>query len=436
MGDAMFDRSVLLFGFAVTATAAWGAGFQIIPTVNAVGRYMAGNGIAGDEIGDLYFNPASSSLQSKSTCEAGFIFLTIENEFHDKGSRVTAQTPVGPLTRQASGIEDTSSDDGYLVTNFCSFRTRDPRLRVGFGLMPTFGLRSRYDSRWIGRYHAVDSELVTVNVNPSASYQLTDSLALGAGLSVEYADAKLSQAVFTGFGNPDGMARVDGEDFGFGYNLGIIWQASRALRLGASFRSKIDHTLDGKRKLSRLGPLNGKIDAEAKTTLPETVFISAIYTLPGWSERWRLAATGRWTNWSRFDEIRVQFPNGERDSVAPQGWQDSWSLGLALDWRIDDRWQATLGGGVDESPIPNARLRGPRMPDTDRQFIGAGIVYRPPSAGWSAEFSYHRLFAGDRSVDNTIDLVPSLPGAITHTLRGRYAADGVDVFGVRGSLSF
>ena len=432
----MFHRCVLSIVFVATSTCAWAAGFQIIPTVNAIGRYMAGNGIAGDEIGDLYFNPAGSSLQPRTGCEVGFIFLTLENEFNDQGSSITAKTPLGSLTQPAYGIDDTTSDDGYLVTNFCSFHTRDPRLSLGIGLMPTFGLRSRYDSRWIGRYHAVDSELVTVNFNPSASYQLSDTLALGAGISVEYADATLSQAVFTGFGNPDGMARVDGDDFGFGYNIGAIWQANRTLRFGASFRSKIDHTLDGKRKLSRLGPLNGKIDAEAKTTLPETVFVSALYTLPGRSERWRLAATGRWTNWSRFDEIRVRFMNGDRDSVSPQGWQDSWSLGLALDWQIDDQWQATLGGGIDDSPIPNARLRGPRMPDADRQFIGANVIYRSTTGHWSTEFGYHRLFVGKRRIDNTIDLVPSLPGAVTHTLRGSYAADGVDVFAARASMSF
>ncbi|MDZ8224960.1 outer membrane protein transport protein [Nostoc sp. ChiVER01] len=43
------------------------------------------------------------------------------------------------------------------------------RLKLGIGINVPFGLSSKYDSNWVGRYQAVESKLTTININPTVA---------------------------------------------------------------------------------------------------------------------------------------------------------------------------------------------------------------------------------------------------------------------------
>ncbi|MGQ0591294.1 MAG: OmpP1/FadL family transporter [Gammaproteobacteria bacterium] len=62
----------------------------------------------------------------------------------------------------------------------------------------------------------------------------------------------------------------------------------------------------------------------------------------------------------------------------------------------------TLRSGVayDETPVPNARLRSPRIPDQDRVWLTFGASYRY-SETVSLDFGYAHLFIDDAGIDNT-----------------------------------
>ena len=72
-------------------------------------------------------------------------------------------------------------------------------LSVGLGLNAPFGLATEYDRDWVGRYHAVESDVKTLNINPSIAYKVDDHLSVGAGVSAQYIDATLSSMVRNNF---------------------------------------------------------------------------------------------------------------------------------------------------------------------------------------------------------------------------------------------
>ena len=41
------------------------------------------------------------------------------------------------------------------------------------------------------------------------------------------------------------IGAVEGDDYGWGFNLGALWQLSDATRIGIAYRSEIDYTLEG-----------------------------------------------------------------------------------------------------------------------------------------------------------------------------------------------
>jgi long-chain fatty acid transport protein len=188
------------------------------------------------------------------------------------------------------------------------------RLKVGFGFTGPFGVVTKPDSEnWAGQFEARTSELQTYNFNPVASYQLTPTLIAGAGAQVQFAEATLksafpnlgafqglllgvppNQVLQSAFGGPNPNLVIDGDDFGFGYTLGILWRPLSGTDIGLGFRSSVEHTFEGDIFVAGVSAL-GSAKMSADLEIPEIATASLRQSL---SERLTVLGTVMWTNWS------------------------------------------------------------------------------------------------------------------------------------------
>jgi len=76
-----------------------------------------------------------------------------------------------------------------------------------------FGLTTEYDDNWVGRYHALLSEIETININPGLGYKLSERVSIGGGINVQMVDARLTNAVDFGviLGGAELSQTLDGE---------------------------------------------------------------------------------------------------------------------------------------------------------------------------------------------------------------------------------
>jgi long-chain fatty acid transport protein len=292
------------------------------------------------------------------------------------------------------------------------------RVRLGLSLTAPFGLSTEYPESWVGRYHAVESELVTYNINPAIGIRLTDRISIGAGFQAQYADGKLSNAVDfgtigAGLGIPgaapgaqDGFARLDGDDWGYGWNVGLLVEPVDGTRLGVAYRPEIDHRLDGQARFTDdaagiAAAIRGasgafaRSDASVDLTTPATLSLG-IHQDIGFNIS--LMAEAMWTDWSEFHDLVVEFDNpAQPNSITEQRWEDSWFYAVGATW---SPWSAlTLRTGVayDESPVPD-RYRTPRVPDEDRYWLAFGATYRPrPWVG--IDVGYAHVWVNDSSLN-------------------------------------
>ena len=142
----------------------------------STGRALGGVGVAGDDLADIFFNPAGATLYS-SEAQVGGVYLVTDNRFDDEGSFVT----VGGMPSPATGPSD-SIDETALTPSFYYVFPRQGAFSFGIAVAPTFGLGIDYDRNWVGRYHGVESDLRVIDVNPVVAYQVSPHLSLGAGL--------------------------------------------------------------------------------------------------------------------------------------------------------------------------------------------------------------------------------------------------------------
>jgi len=233
------------------ACNAMGSGFAIIEqSASCAGYAYAGAAAVAHDASTIYFNPAGMSLLSGNELQVGAHYIIPKAEFKNRGSTTVLGTP----------LSGDGSDGGEtaLVPNLYFLYSISERWKAGIGITAPYGLTTEYDNGWVGRYHALKSNLTTLDINPSVAYKINDQWSLGLGVSFQRAEAELTNAVdwgtalvVRGLAPPsasqglDGTAKVEGDDWRAGANVGLIFAPLAGTRLGLQYRSKIDHTLEG-----------------------------------------------------------------------------------------------------------------------------------------------------------------------------------------------
>ncbi len=410
------------------STKAAAVGFALEQqSVSNMGYAFAGGAASAEDASTIFWNPAGMTRLPRRQAVLGLNAIYGDARFNDHGTTSPAG-PVFPITGGSGGnpVGLNWVPNLYFATDI------GPGVKAGIGINSPFGLKTKYPSDWMGRYHAIDSVLKSLNINPSLAWKLGDGVALGAGIDFQYFDATLSNAIdygaacFAVFGpaacagagvtpqSKDGIAKVSGDSWGVGWNAGVLFEIARNARFGVAYRSSITHEIKGRATFDSpaLPPAfaaltAGAQDTGARSTLktPDSLSVSAYGEL---TPKWSLLADLTWTRWSKFNELRVRFDNGAPDAVTPENWRNTVRVSLGAGYKLDGRW--TLRGGVayENSPIRD-EFRTPRIPDNAHTLVGLGANYKLSPAD-SFDMAYMHAFVNDAPVDTTVPSAGTLFG--------------------------
>jgi len=378
------------------------AGFALIEqNASGLGNAYAGQAAAATDASTIFFNPA------------GMTYLP-DRQVVLVGHLIKPQMEFSGTSNIGGGDGGDAGGLGFVPNAYFAFRLM-PDVHLGVGMSAPFGLKTEYDSDWAGRTQAIKSELKTINLNPSIAWKVSESLSLGAGVSIQYVEATLTNA--TSAAIPPVVGTVKGDDYGWGFNLGALWQFSEATRIGLAYRSEIDSTLEGDLTFSATPTV---IPVTADLTLPDSASLSLFHKL---NARWDLLADVSWTGWSDFDELRIVRAVGT-PLVTPENWDDSYRYSLGANYHHSDKLTLRAGVAYDETPVSDA-FRTARIPDEDRTWLAFGAQYRlsPKSV---LDVGYAHLFIEDARI-----FMP----ASGVTLDGNYDAS-VDILSAQLTLDF
>ena len=413
------QKIFLSFIIFTTPFAAQAAGFGLAEqSGSGLGNSFAGAAAIAEDASTVYANPAGMTY-IEGTQAAGVLHLIKPSiEFNKDGN------PAQGTGRPPGGEGGNAGDLAY-VPNFYFVMPLNEQVKFGLGVNAPFGLKTEYDKDWIGRFQGIKSELKTININPSLAFKVNEQLSLGFGISAMWAQAELSSAV--NLGAAERSSTVKGDDWGFGYNLGAIYQVTNDTRVGVSYRSKVDQHLKGDVKFSvSNGPtLNGDVNADV--TLPESLSLSTFSKL---NDSWDLMADATWTRWSQFQELAIYRDNGQLLTSTVENWKNTMRYSVAVNYHYTNTIKLRAGLAYDEGPV-SGDFRTVRIPDNDRKWLSFG-------AGWKAtptttlDVGYAHLFIGDTDIDdNQTAALPVGKGRV----RGDY--DGsVDILSMQVTHNF
>jgi long-chain fatty acid transport protein len=424
-------------------------------SVKAQGRSMAGAASAKGDASVVANNPAVMSTFEQSTFQADVTGIDLSFKFKGGGSAAAGSPLAQPLTGGNGG-----DAGGLNIVPAMSFvqplSGQFEYLTVGAMVSAPFGLKTEYDSDWVGRYHALDSDVKIIDLTLAASLDLTERFSVGLGLIYEHSDVTLSNAIDFGTGicanpqtqplcfmpNPvtgpygpqknDGKVSVNGTDNSFGWIVGLNWRPIDSLSLGYAHRSEVDHEVRGTADFTVPGTAafltstGAYVDtgAGAKLTLPSTDTLSATWQV---NERFALMAEGTKTDWHSLKEIRIEFDNPlQADSAEDYSWEDSWFYSLGAEFQLNDSFALRAGIARDESPISRAH-RTPRMPDQDRNWYSVGATWSA-TENFDITASYSRIQLVDKP---EVGIVSSSGSYIS----GKYDG-GADNYGISAQYRF
>jgi long-chain fatty acid transport protein len=409
------NRLVAGLALAGCAHLAHAAGFALVEqNASGLGNAYAGAAAVAGDASTIFFNPAGMTLLPDRQLVLAGHLIKPKAEFAGEGRFVDpAQTPV-------SGGQGGDAGDWALVPNAYFAYRLTPSVHVGVGLNSPFGLKTEYDADWIGRYQAIESEVKTVNLNPSIAYKINDAFSVGAGLNLQWIEATLTQRqpLAALIPPPSTLMKIKGDDYGWGYNLGALWQITPATRLGLSYRSEVDYELEGSSSTSDpvVAPLDGPVTAEV--TMPDSASLSLFHKL---SPRWDLLADVTWTGWSDFDDLPIE---GTVNKNTIENWENILRYSLGVTWHASEKLSLRGGVAYDEAPVSDT-YRTPRIPDGARTWIAFGGQYRF-SRQSAIDFGYAHLFVNDPGLQVTDNLT---------TLTGDYDS-AVDILSAQVTHSF
>ena len=401
---------------SAVAGTAHAAGFQLTEqSALALGRAYAGVGVDGTDISGVYYNPATMVLHKGTKVQGGGVLVGLNLDYADK---------------EPGNDQNGRGSEQFVPHGFMTHQINDTTW-VGLGITVPFGMATEYSKNWARKDHGTDAEIMVIDFNPNVAWKLTDRFSIGAGVSLQYADATLG--IGADVVNPEkdvndsirGELKVD--TWAWGWNIGAMWMPLDNLRFGVSYRSEVRHTAEGDLKVSGVGgstatsPLkgvNGKYDGSVEMSAPAWAMATAAWDV---NDMLSLYATFRWTDWSSFKSLDIESSGlnaasmgvisgimgndliasddkktliGMLEGVSAgmqhitNDWRDTYMGSLGADLRVNDFW--TLRGGVayETSPIARPQTRTAIIPDANRWWFAVGSSFK-----WSKQFQTDVAFA-------------------------------------------
>lgn len=374
-----------------------------------VATAFSGDVSAADSAATAYNNPAGMTELHGNQVEAGAVLVFPTIDFH--GSATT--TGIGPT----AGNNGNNGGRPGAAPNFYGVLDLTNQWKLGIAINSPYALVVKNNAGWYGRYLAIDSAVLSTNINPSVAYKVNDQISVGAGVSAQWLQGTLSQAVDqAAVGAGDALGRFKGDSWGFGYNFGALFKPLPGTQIGAAYRSKVDHKLSGDLDfLGTVAPFSGLLQSAAAKLdfdMPATTTLGITQTV---TPRLKVSLTAQWTQWSSLKSISFQ----SSTAVAPinLGFYDTWFTSIGASYQWNDQVTLRAGAGYDQSPVSD-HYRTVSIPDQDRYMLGLGFGYKINEA-LTLDGAYAHYFAANASMNSSINNTDSSNPTPT-VLQGSY----------------
>lgn len=438
---------------AITLLPVFAEGYQ----VNVLSTKQTGMGHVGVgmKLGaeSMHFNPAA------------LVFMNHAFDFSVGVSAVSAHAKYS----HDGYSEKTENPLSTPLYAYAGFKVYD-NFAAGIALTTPYGSSLKWPRDWKGSNLIQDIALRSYVLQPTFSYKITDKLSIGAGLDLAIGNVKLSRALFSpaefqDLGNaltgvvPESMiklirqyegvvpvsATLDGKaKVHAGFNVGVMFDVSEKVTVGASYRSKIkmkvkegnaemnyvsrkveelfitlEQATAGSPKPIRVPPMNeGTFKAELP--LPSNTTLGVSYRP---TNRWELALDLQYVGWQAYDSLNVQFTQNVLNGYsikAEKDYKNTIIARVGAQYETTDRLDLRAGVYFDQSPIRSGNYN-PETPGMNKLGLSAGLTFEPVN---HLQIDFAFLYIQGFSRNGSYNLTNVITGA-NEVFEGKYKSNAI-----------
>ncbi|EKP0297877.1 outer membrane protein transport protein [Aeromonas veronii] len=374
MTTTIFKKSLIAATIALATGQVHAAAFQLNEhSASGLGRAYAGEAAIADNASVLARNPAAMTTFDKMAVSVSGTY--IKPDVDVDGAVYAGANKMAPASE--SGIAPAA-----FVPASYFIQPLNDQWAWGIGIFSNYGLSTEYSKTFPAGAGAGDTELMTFNINPNIAYRVNEHFSVGAGINAVYGAAELNRyAGLLGPLNPPSqggplptdtrLAHLKGDTWGFGWNVGTLYEVNENHRFALTYRSQVDMSFDG--DFQGLTSGNRTVDGNLKLDLPAQAEFAGYHRL---SPQFAVHYSVNWTDWSAFQELKATSSQcaGGVCLQKDEKFKDSTRYSIGGTWYINPAWEARMGFAYDNTPI-EADYRSLSIPDSDRIWYSAGATY-------------------------------------------------------------
>ncbi len=358
--------------------------------------------------------------------------------------KINDKLSVGLGVNAPFGLE--TNYDIHSVVRYNATQSRITKFKfkpsVSYKILPNLSVGAGFNISYtqVALHNAIDFGLINAQLTQGIVNGILTNPGIPAALRPRVAAAAATATAVTVGGitpqQSDGYARLGGDDTTYGWNVGLLYEPLKGTKLGLSFRSQLNHTISGNATYQFVPNYAGVGAAVTAAVTPiigaaggaavgaaagaganglgarfinnrpiaagsDSADVGVRFFRAGSPRRiWALLGDVTWTRWSSIQAVQVTYL--DNPSLSP----------AALDFNYKNTFRYSLGTtyttgpailrfglAYDNTPVESSVTRTPRLPDSDRISIGAGLTWRM-SQKLSVDLAYNHLFFKDARINN------------------------------------
>ncbi|MEZ8778011.1 outer membrane protein transport protein [Vibrio splendidus] len=375
MNKTLLSAAVAV-GLLSTSTVTHAAGFQLAEySATGLGRAYAGEAAMADGADAQWRNPAMLTYLEGTQVSVGAIYVDPNIDIDGTSTSMMGQS-----------TSSNSSDFAHsaVIPNFYVSHKYSDKFALGFAAGTNYGMETDLGKDFGGANHGNEASVTTMELNLNAAYQVLESVSIGGGVRYIMAEGSFG-AVSTANSLvplPAGTALkyMEGDDTAWGWQVGTAWQINESNRLGFTYKSEVDLTLEGHAKgfgFNQANPAAHK-SGSMDLALPATAELASFHQL---TDKVAVHASINWTNWSSFKELVADFPGENSVEIKQENWEDNYRFALGTTYQMTPKLALRSGIAYDTSAVSEEH-RTATIPETDRTWLSIGAGYQ-----WSEQLT-------------------------------------------------
>lgn len=318
-----------------------------------------------NDLSAIYFNPAGLTKLSGFRLMAGTTLISPTASFRGPSPNISE-----------SKLNSQLFTPSYL---YAAYKLNDA-FAVGLGVYNPFGLGTKWDENWVGKFISVDSDLKVFCISPVVAYKFSDMISVSAGLLYNIASVKLDRFVaskdLAPFGTEARIKLEGDESAAIGFSFSTLINFTNNISFGAAYRSEVEFNFEGTATPTAIPavlPLLPQGDVSATFNSPANLTLGLLYRA---SSQLSLTADFQYVMWSSYDSLKVDFSDAKYPDIsAPKLYEDTYLLRFGAEYQLDDLSALQAGFLYDKNPVKDAYV-DPTLPDADRLGITLGGSYK------------------------------------------------------------